>query len=767
VSGGVTLAGCTVEPMAGYLKALAVFRLVAEQADSSARGSWRGNAFCLDSCLDEAGLVEFFLDEYTPTPIVAPWNGSNSLDAIATSSSIRFAEYRRTIQEVASWSEVPDGEMTVGAMVAAIEITASALRPGKKRTDLLKLVADFDGAAAASGVDRNALLQLTATQIETTARSTLRFVKKLVTAVKKTQRAAGKEETVRTSRNRLPDAVVDWIDSAVVLRSATELSYPPILGTGGNEGRLDYTSSFMERVSSLLLKDDRAVSESLIRNALFGCATNELSVASFGQLDPGRAGGYNLGPGIETKNFPTNPWDFVLAMEGAVAWASGAGRRQAANSRGVMASPFTVRSRAVGYGSAEDKDQEASRAEVWMPIWARPCSFEELRTLLREGRAEWSGKPVGDAVEFAEAAASLGTDRGIDAFQRFSLIKRRGDSYLALPLDRVPVRQRQGADCLEEVDDLLSRLDYFASRFKSIPAQFSSCRRQIDAAIYDFALRGGKPRLLNVLIALGQMERYLAGRGRQADPQLDRPLSGLTVHWIEAADDGSIEFRIAAAIASIRASGNVGPVRANLSPVSPGDPNSWTQGSDQVAWEGPNLPARMISLLKRRMTDAERLNGGGPVPLRAEFAVSPEDIAAFIEGGSVDESRLEALIFACTLIDWKPDSTLPIGRPTETGTPIPRSYALLKHLFQGNVRGREIKPEPSILSQLVAGRVGSACETAQRRLRISDLHPVMASFPMEPRQTVGLRLAASLLIPVNSIESLSQLVLRKQNEDAT
>jgi len=147
--------------------------------------------------------------------------------------------------------------------------------------------------------------------------------------------------------------------------------------------------------------------------------------------------------------------------------------------------------------------------------------------------------------------------------------------------------------------------------------------------------------------------------------------------------------------------------------------------------------------------------------------VEPEDIAAFIEGGSVDESRLEPLIFACTLIDWKPSSTLPMGNPAEIGMPIPRSYALLKHLFHGDVRGREIKPEPSILSQLVAGRVGSACEIAQRRLRISDLHPVMTPFPTELDQTVGLRLAASLLIPVNSIESLSRLVLRKQEEDAT
>jgi CRISPR-associated protein Csx17 len=165
------------------------------------------------------------------------------------------------------------------------------------------------------------------------------------------------------------------------------------------------------------------------------------------------------------------------------------------------------------------------------------------------------------------------------------------------------------------------------------------------------------------------------------------------------------------------------------------------------------------------MMDAERLNGGGSVPLSAALAVSPTDVAAFIDGDNIDESRLEQLIFACTLIDWPPDSVSRFNDVTETGAPVPRSYALLKHLFQGKIRDREIKPEPSILAQLMAGRVGVACAIAQRRLRISDLYPVMTPFPQELDQRLGSRLAASLLIPVYPLESLSRLVLRKQEED--
>jgi len=73
----ISLAGCTPEPMAAYLKSLAVLRLVTDQADPGAKGCWSHEAFCLDSCLDEATLVRFFMDRYRPTPIVAPWNGGS------------------------------------------------------------------------------------------------------------------------------------------------------------------------------------------------------------------------------------------------------------------------------------------------------------------------------------------------------------------------------------------------------------------------------------------------------------------------------------------------------------------------------------------------------------------------------------------------------------------------------------------------------------------------------------------------------------------
>ena len=71
----IELGGCRPTPLASYLKALGVLRLVSEQQDSNAAGFWRNERFHLRTSLDRAALTRFFLKDYAPTPIIAPWNG--------------------------------------------------------------------------------------------------------------------------------------------------------------------------------------------------------------------------------------------------------------------------------------------------------------------------------------------------------------------------------------------------------------------------------------------------------------------------------------------------------------------------------------------------------------------------------------------------------------------------------------------------------------------------------------------------------------------
>ncbi|MCL6442096.1 MAG: type I-U CRISPR-associated protein Csx17, partial [Alicyclobacillus sp.] len=107
----IVLRGCRPTPLASYLKALGVLRLVSQQAGgASTTGWWEEEVFHLRSSLNEEDLVQFFLEDYRPTPIMAPWNGGSgffpkgpkdnkriAVESILYSRSERFAIYRRAI----------------------------------------------------------------------------------------------------------------------------------------------------------------------------------------------------------------------------------------------------------------------------------------------------------------------------------------------------------------------------------------------------------------------------------------------------------------------------------------------------------------------------------------------------------------------------------------------------------------------------------------------------------------------------------------------
>jgi hypothetical protein len=70
----LVLTGCAPVPLGSYLKALGIFRLLAEQADHTARGFWRDERFVIQTFLGETELTAFFVDNYQPSPIISPWN---------------------------------------------------------------------------------------------------------------------------------------------------------------------------------------------------------------------------------------------------------------------------------------------------------------------------------------------------------------------------------------------------------------------------------------------------------------------------------------------------------------------------------------------------------------------------------------------------------------------------------------------------------------------------------------------------------------------
>ncbi len=60
-----------------------------------------------------------------------------------------------------------------------------------------------------------------------------------------------KESLLLRCRSELADDIVPWLDVCFVLGEERP-SYFPLLGTGGNDGRLDFTNNFMQRLADVI-----------------------------------------------------------------------------------------------------------------------------------------------------------------------------------------------------------------------------------------------------------------------------------------------------------------------------------------------------------------------------------------------------------------------------------------------------------------------------------------------------------------------------------
>jgi CRISPR-associated protein Csx17 len=716
----IPLPGCTPEPLMAYLKALGILRLVAEQKDPEARGWWKNDVFHLRSTLEREGLIKFFLEEYKPTPILAPWAGGSgffgkdndeNVEAIKTGKSPRVSDYASVIRAVQ------------------------------------KIIKDEKIGAKPRDEEKSRL--------------------------------------IRRYRRELSDETLVWMDAAMVLQEEGQ-AFAPLLGTGGNDGRLDFTQNFMGRIVTLRIVDknssDFSESRSWLNHALIAVPA-VLRSASVGQFAPGRAGGPNATQGMEGDALD-NPWDFVLMLEGALLFAGAAVKRLGIVEDTRSAFPFTVRQASSGFVSASSKEEDGSgsRGEIWLPTWKRPARFEDIQKLFGEARTEVGSRTARNGVDFGRAIADFGVDRGIQSFHRLAFLKRSGKAYLATPLGKFNVTANPAVDYLREVDVWTERFRRAAGD-KYSPPRFGTAYRRYESAIFEFCKYGGANLFQEILMSLGEAERVLSvGSGKFRDEKFLKPLNRLSSEWIKAADDGSVEYVVARALSSIYdPEKKIGPLRANLEPVDwKKNCRDWAEKDRSVIWNAANLTANLGNVLKRRLMDGTRA-GCGHLPLASASTVPLNAVSLFI-AGHLDDERIEELMWGLMLVDGSKENR--IGFSQVDAPPLPRAYALLKLLFlpssvaikgQGET-GLAIRSEPIIPQLLDAGRLGEACAVATRRLRASGFVPM-------PRPIRGLRvrdmdwseldgvdskrLSAALLMPISGrdVGRLMKLVLGEDDRD--
>lgn len=718
----VLLPGCGHEPLLGYLKALGVFRVVSEQYGgdpSSIRGFWRGDLFGLEGSRVSAEALIDF-----------------------------FLDAYRPAPLVTPWNR------------------GSGFWGGSTAASVLQAV----------GASTHPRL---ATYRETIA-ATRAVIERMELEKDKLDKA--KRELLRQLRSALPDEAVRWIDALAVI-GEEKVAFAPLLGTGGNDGHLEFSVNFMQRLAQVLPLTtqetepagrrrrgrrgyDRDQSRAWITLALFRAGDAALVPAAVGQYHPGGVGGPNAVVGFEGPSL-VNPWDYVLAMEGSLLLAGSLSRRSGLSGATAGASsaafPFTVAPSPAGWPTLEVADVGSARQEVWLPVWERPASLREIQYVLAEGRAQVGRRRAANGTDFVRAVAQLGVDRGLAGFVRYGFLQRSGRSYLAAPLgvERVAERPKDWIGLLD------ARLDAWVTRFRrwatgeAAPASRRAALRELEESIFRFsrAPRGEGGRLERARAAhalLGALHRAetLVSRSAEGRRLLKGPLPALgpAWRWIELCDDGSTEFRLARSIASLAArwqvqadSPDVPAARTYVGSArwTKGGGWEWADPNPHFVWSQGSLEANLLRLLQRRLVDANRTGDASPAPLAAAYPVGLDDVAQWLRG-EVDDRRIAELIPGLTLLDYPQRAPAhgATGGPSSRRTPggcrgslcsIDPLYALFKPLFHAQpLTGPDgsplpLPPEPAVLIRLRQGgiqQVRQAVSRAIARWRAAGLAPL-------------------------------------------
>ncbi|MCI0352911.1 MAG: type I-U CRISPR-associated protein Csx17 [Acidobacteriales bacterium] len=771
----LVLHGCTPTPLASYLKALAVLRLVAEAGiggggDPEVTGFWRNDEFVLRTRLTEEQLRAFFLERYRPTPLLSPWNGrAGFLEGEDEDDD----EGENTPGEDNNENE---GESTrIGAeMVRAFTDSTLHVRfePIKNAIECFQNVPVLDSLnvsrakakALEAEIKKNKKAGRPVSDNDEVRLNTLKAENKRL-----------KAQVLLQLRNVADEAWLSWFDACQSLAQVSSIKeqdrnkpvHAPLLGKGGVDGSMDFGVNFQRRITELF---DLSTGLSLshckpwLDHALFDLPTESLITIKPGQFNPGVGKFPNSGNGFLGEELG-NPWNSMLSLEGAMLFATATSRRLESGNAGMLSAPFTVTSRVSGVGNADlhDESEKLTNGEIWMPLWSQPTSYDELCCLLTEGRASINGRSARDGLDFARAIAQLGVDRGIKSFQRFGFLKRFGKAYLAAPLARVPVHRNENADLIDDLEKRgwLRAVQQYA-RGKLAPDSIRSAAHQLDAALFALTQQAGRTVIQTVLRRVGKIEAALSASPKSQE-SIRVPAPRLSLPWAMQANDQSAEFRIAASLASLYIRDDKGRrilhARRHLATVSEtlsAEGNrEWEPTSRLAIWGPGPLTGNLAALLHRRRLEAIALGKEGEV-LASQTGATRDDIAAFLNEAT-DDARISELLTGLACVDWN-GAELPHG---DKEAVLPPAFALLKIFFTPESVLRALKwlpPDRSfrlpteIPARLAANDIEAAVKLAWQRLRALGVK-LPGRNPPQVAVDQGPRWLAALCIPLTFAET--------------
>lgn len=757
--------------MAGYLKAMAVLRLLAEQRDPHAHGYWNQDVFSIQTELSQDQLVDFFLREYRPTPIMAPWNGgggfirgknSEPVDWLRKTSGERFRPYRDALHAV-------DRVLADTPLNDKPKEEDKARLVARLRAELPDEAVEWLDAVAAITADRLGFAPLYGT--------------------------GGNDGNFEFTNN--------------FMQRLREMFQPD--GTPTD------------------------VAERLLRAALFEEPVNGLLNVSIGQFHPGQNGGPNAGPGFEASRRVNPWDFIFSLEGGLLFSAAAARKFGRQYTDFTYPFTVRAASGGQGAMSVSDEGQKARAEmwlPLWRRPASLPeleQFLQEGRAQVRSRLMSVGWRPARTGVDFARACAELGIDRGVESFQRYAFLERYGRMYYAVPLSRFHVRRRPEADVLDDLDRWLTQVQSLPST-KEPPLSALSALRRVEDAVFDLCQHGGADRVRALIVAVAQLDRVVSRRADLRDRV--EPLTLASQAWIEQAwpqdPREQAEFAIGLAIGTMR---DVGEIRHRqyFAPVVLHERRTWKWVGDKempsarvrLAFDSPDLVRCLLTLAERRLLDEERLRQRKDEPeyvqqdrehqdgededkpqLKSKlgFHSRQQPFAARLEHlerfwfGETRDARILDYAWAFSAYRGNPPSVLRHDdtwerRVAATRAWIPYLYALLRITFTSErdlrralafVSRRHLGQPPAVddfalpvprdvFALLGADRPTNAVrarEVLERRLLASGLpprHRGTDTFGLSPR-----RVLASAIVPIQS-RSLEVLVSRlwpNQDENA-
>lgn len=457
------------------------------------------------------------------------------------------------------------------------------------------------------------------------------------------------------------------------------VSFNPLLGSGGNAGRRDFSAGWKQAVDALATARTKTPKKSKGRGRKAPVADGDTSSAPderryelraflLGQtvtwlLEKLAAGSwfsdatklYNSGQSPAREGQIT-PWAMALACEGLALLAGGASRRLGARSRALGAFPFITQA------VAPEAANEAGRilGEVWTPLWHRPMTLSETQTLFSRGRAELRGRGALTPAAFATAIRKRGVDAGVSEFRRFTLGRTTSANTFeprlqaSLMLDAELGKTGVAASItLERVTALIEQRGFPRDRKVGQRWRFEGLRGPIEATLLDLA---AEPNRSEAAIALldavtAALDRIDRNRSFREGKVRWEPLPLEWLPSLFADEQPGVEARLALSLVSaFPAAQPFATYRFGVE-WSFGHYEHTERPPARWVWGPGRLPRVLGAVLSRRLLDQEAAaddvrKGRAPLP------VTTGHIHQWLVG-EFDESLFVAWLARLALFDWR------------------------------------------------------------------------------------------------------------------